>query len=215
MFTWLAMYDSRNTKSRKIVFFHDFLLVILLYTLIFVGLMLVFVWSKPIITKSYKEANFLELVWTIIPILILIVIFVPSLLILNFNLKNKSILYEKIVKVIGHQWNWEYEYNLKEENLSYVSTPEVSNSNRLLESSDYLVIDSKVKTLIKVTSDDVIHRFRLPSLGIKIDAVPGRINEVVLGKYLNLFGVHKGQCSEICGVYHSNMPIMVVCLPLS
>jgi heme/copper-type cytochrome/quinol oxidase subunit 2 len=68
--------------------------------------------------------------------------------------------------------------------------------------------------LVKVTSDDVIHRWRLPSLGIKMDAVPGRINEIVLGNYLNLFGVYKGQCSEICGVYHSKMPIMVVCLPL-
>lgn len=143
-----------------------------------------------------------------VPVFLVLIIFFPSVFLLKTHKKN--IFFEKILNVIGHQWNWEYEYA----GYRFVSSPEESSNFRLLSCRSFALIDSNVKTLIKVASDDVIHRFSLPSLGIKVDAVPGRVNEVVISGLSSKIGVFSGQCSEICGILHSKMPICVVALPL-
>ena len=86
--------------------------------------------------------------------------------------------------------------------------------NRLYEVSLSVVFNTNNNTLLKISSDDVIHSFRIPELGLKIDAVPGRVKELVLQNFKKSFGVYSGQCSEICGILHSNMPILAVCFPL-
>lgn len=212
MFSWLSEYNPANILCLKIVLFHDLLLILLLGIIVFIAISIYFRFFNPFLVTGYIEKNSLEFLWTLIPVFLVLLIFFPSVLILNVSYFRK-VFFEKIVNVVGHQWKWEYEYNLKE-SFKFVASPEENKNFRLLDSSGYVVVKSNINTLFNVTSDDVIHSFALPSLGIKTDAVPGRISEFVLSKFLSSVGIFTGQCSEICGILHSKMPITVVSLPL-
>lgn len=155
----------------------------------------------------------LEIVWTLIPVFILASIAVPSLGLL-YAIEERSPA-EHTVKIIGHQWYWSYEYSdlyKSTETLGFdsymIPASELKKGTlRLLEVDRRLILPSQTEIRLLVTAADVLHSFAVPSLGVKIDAAPGRLNQVNLFIYRS--GVFYGQCSEICGVNHAFMPIVV------
>lgn len=153
------------------------------------------------------EGQTIELIWTILPAIILIFIALPSLQILY--LLDETIFPSLTIKSVGHQWYWSYEYsdfkNIEFD--SYIELPNNKFSFRLLDVDNRIIIPFKTKTRILVTSTDVIHSWTIPSLGVKIDATPGRLNQTRFS--INTPGLIFGQCSEICGANHSFMPIVI------
>jgi len=157
----------------------------------------------------------LEIFWTLVPGVILIAIAVPSFIYLY--LLDDIYFPEITIKAIGHQWYWSYEYTdypykiLLDSFLIYESALK-RGELRLLEVTKPLIIPHGIDIRLIATSLDVLHSFSIPSLGIKIDAVPGRLNQVPMSVDLNYVGVFYGQCSELCGVNHGFMPIkLIVC----
>lgn len=166
------------------------------------------------------ESTF-EVVWTIVPGLILILLAVPSLKLL-YSLDFLIFEYEPIItiKVIGHQWFWSYEYLVFSDvdflqfdiiNFdSYLISEDELNPNglRLLEVDNPLMVPGNAYIRFIITSVDVLHSWAIPSLGVKVDAVPGRLNQMLT--FIKRPGDFYGQCSEICGVNHGFMPIRIV-----
>lgn len=155
------------------------------------------------------ERQTIELIWTIIPAITLLFIAIPSLKILYLidEINNPIIT----IKAIGHQWYWTYEYsdikNIEME--SYIKPTNILENNefRLLEVDNRIVLPIKSTIRILVTSSDVIHSWTIPSLGIKIDGTPGRLNQGRIN--INRPGLIYGQCSEICGANHRFIPIVI------
>lgn len=189
--------------------------------------------SSNYIWKKWTHHSKLEIIWTLIPTFILILIAVPSFVLLYSLDAGASDPFSLTIKVIGHQWYWTYEFPSSREVLtsmdfgtyfdlkndikkfdSYMVPVEEFLKNprypRLLEARPALWIPAQRYIRCVVTSMDVIHSWAIPSLGIKIDAVPGRINQVFL--YAKRAGIFYGQCSEICGVNHGFMPIKVIAI---
>ena len=233
----LGFQKPATSVMEGIIYFHDDLFVFLTFILFFVFYVLwscLSLFSGAKFSTKFVHASTLEIVWTIIPALILIVIAIPSF----------SLLYsiDEVIeplftfKVIGHQWYWSYELSdgetldalntngvLGEEESAYSAlntagfdsymVPEDElkrGAKRLLVVDNHLVIPTRVPTRILVTSADVLHSWAVPSLGVKLDACPGRINQVSLT--IEDSGIFYGQCSEICGVNHGFMPIGVVAM---
>jgi cytochrome c oxidase subunit 2 len=146
----------------------------------------------------------LEIIWTVVPSIILFILGVPRLELL-YKFEGIFIKPDLIVKVVGHQWFWEY--NFTEFGFGYDRFTEKSGVFRLCHVSDQLVLPFLSKVQLLVTRHDVIHSFALPSLAVKSDANPGRLNCVNFT--CNYPGVQVGQCSELCGTLHSNMRIVV------
>ena len=167
--------------------------------------------------KSWTHSTPLELIWTILPTLILIAIAVPSFILL-YSL-DEIVDTQCVVKVIGYQWYWRYEYpitlseDLDVTNVYYFSYMKSFSDltemwpKRLLEVDMPLILPNNVNIKIIVTAKDVLHSFAVPSLGIKMDAVPGRLNQITL--FIFKPGIYYGQCSELCGVNHAFMPIVL------
>ena len=194
-------------------YFHDFTNIILLFILIFVGFIIVSILSNKIIFKGLLEGQIIEFIWTLIPGLILVQIALPSLTLLYLIEDCRSP--DLTIKAIGHQWYWEYEYSdfwINEKNFSFDSyiIPEVElelGIFRQLETDNRVVLPLSTKIRTLVSRADVLHSWTVPSLGVKADAVPGRVNQL---NFINTIPrVLYGQCSEICGRQHSNMPIRV------
>jgi cytochrome c oxidase subunit 2 len=221
MSTWsqLNLQDAFSPVIEEFIYFHDFTNIILLFILSFVGFILARVIFNKVIHKSLLEGQILECIWTLIPALILIQIALPSLVLL-YTLEEYRREKGISLKATGHQWYWRYEYpefyfsdERKDSSLftfdSYiVNTNEISNGEfRLLETDNRVNLPSQIPIRILVTRGDVLHAWAMPSLGLKVDAVPGRLNQ--LSVEINAVGVFYGQCSEICGANHRFMPISV------
>ena len=209
-----GLQQSVTPVMDNIVWFHDFLLYIITAIAGFVLLLLLIVIvrfnarSHP--TPSRTTHNtLLEVAWTTIPIMILLVIAVPSFKLLFFQLIPPPA--ELTVKATGKQWYWTYSYPdnggfefdsalVKEENLK-------QDQPRLLAADTEMVVPVNKNVLVLTTGADVIHSFAVPSFGIKIDAIPGRINETWFKATRE--GLYYGQCSELCGRDHAFMPINV------
>jgi len=148
-------------------------------------------------------------VWTILPAIILLFLALPSLrlLYLTDEIRNPSIT----LKAIGHQWYWRYEYtdfaNIDIDSYIIPTTDLNIGDYRLLEVDNRVVLPIQIEIRVLVTAADVIHAWTVPALGVKVDAVPGRLNQ--LGFTINQPGVFYGQCSEICGANHSFIPICI------
>jgi len=163
--------------------------------------------------ENFTHSTLLEVIWTIFPALILMIIAIPSFALL-YSL-DEIINPSMTLKVIGHQWYWSYEYSdsSNPENAfnfdSYMKSEEdlTLGNFRLLEVDNRIVLPTKIHIRLLVTAADVLHSWAIPSLGIKVDACPGRLNQVFL--FLKREGVFYGQCSEICGINHGFMPIVV------
>nr|QMQ99633.1 cytochrome c oxidase subunit II [Spodoptera exigua]QTZ20427.1 cytochrome c oxidase subunit 2 [Spodoptera exigua]UDP55403.1 cytochrome c oxidase subunit 2 [Spodoptera exigua] len=211
MATWsnLNLQNSASPLMEQIIFFHDHTLIILIMITVLVGYLMSSLLFNKFINRFLLEGQMIELIWTILPAITLIFIALPSLRLLYLldELNNPLIT----LKSIGHQWYWSYEYsdfhNIEFD--SYMISPnEMSNSNfRLLDVDNRIILPMNNQIRIMVTATDVIHSWTVPSLGVKVDANPGRLNQTNF--FINRPGIFYGQCSEICGANHSFMPIVI------
>nr|YP_010925328.1 cytochrome c oxidase subunit II [Hylurgus ligniperda]WGL40346.1 cytochrome c oxidase subunit 2 [Hylurgus ligniperda]WKD83321.1 cytochrome c oxidase subunit II [Hylurgus ligniperda] len=211
MSTWktLMLQDSASPLMEQLMFFHDHTLLILIIITILVGELLISMIFNSFTHRFLLEGQLIETIWTILPAFILILIALPSLRLLYIMDEIYSPLLT--VKSVGHQWYWSYEYsdykNIEFD--SYMIPPmEMKSFNfRLLDVNNRLIIPFNTQIRIITTSSDVIHSWTVPSLGIKIDSTPGRLNQTTFN--INRTGLYFGQCSEICGANHSFMPIVI------
>jgi cytochrome c oxidase subunit 2 len=209
----LGLQQSASPVMDNIVWFHDFLLYIITAITGFVLVLLVTVMvrfnarSNP--TPSRTSHNtWLEVAWTIIPIVILLVIAVPSFKLLFFQLIPPPA--DLTVKATGKQWYWSYSYpdsKFEFDSLMLKQNELKQDQPRLLSVDNEMVVPVNKNVRVLATGADVIHSFTVPSFGFKIDAIPGRINETWFRATRE--GVYYGQCSELCGKDHSFMPIAV------
>lgn len=206
--------NAHSPMMEQISDFHDVLLIIIVVitAIVFVLLGIVIVRfnrRRNPTPQNWSHNTLLEMAWTAIPVIILLAITIPSIRLLYYE--DRAANPEMTIKAIGHQWYWSYEYPdhegvgfdaiMKEESELAEGEP------RLLATDNAVVLPTETDIRILTTADDVIHAFALPALGVKIDAVPGRINETWVR--INDTGVYYGQCSELCGTNHGFMPIMV------
>jgi cytochrome c oxidase subunit 2 len=192
-----------------------FYLAIILFSVTWILVSIVLNYSKSYISNKYlNHGTLVELIWTITPALILIFIAFPSFKLLY--LMDEVIDPSLVIYGEGHQWYWSYQYpdftNNDEEYVEYDSyiIPESDLEKgqlRMLEVDNRVIIPELTHTRFVVGGADVIHSYACPSLGIKCDAYPGRLNQSSV--YLNREGTYYGQCSEICGILHSSMPISI------
>nr|DBA43561.1 TPA_asm: COX2 [Bombus haemorrhoidalis] len=209
MSTWnmLTFQDSNSFYSDNLISFHNLTMMMMMMIITLTLYFILDFSMNNFLNLMLLKNHTIEIIWTFIPMIILMIICFPSLKILYYidEILNPFMS----IKAIGHQWYWSYEYpefnNLEFE--SYMLNYESKNQFRLLETDNRLIIPYKVYMRLILSSLDVIHSWTIPSLGLKVDAIPGRINQ------LNLFclrpGLYFGQCSEICGMNHSFMPIML------
>nr|YP_010729893.1 cytochrome c oxidase subunit II [Parnassius hannyngtoni]WEF74764.1 cytochrome c oxidase subunit II [Parnassius hannyngtoni] len=209
--TWsnLNLQNSASPLMEQIIFFHDHTLIILIMITILVGYLMFILFFNKFINRFLLEGQMIELIWTIIPAITLIFIALPSLRLLYLldELNNPLIT----LKSIGHQWYWSYEYS-DFNNIEFNSYMIQYNKNtpenfRLLDVDNRIILPMNNQIRIMVTATDVIHSWTIPSLGVKVDANPGRLNQTSF--FINRPGIFFGQCSEICGANHSFMPIVV------
>lgn len=211
MATWsnFNLQNGATPLIEQIIFFHDHTLIILVIITILVGYLIINLFFNKYINRFLLEGQIIELIWTILPAITLIFIALPSLRLLYLldELNNPLIT----LKSIGHQWYWRYEYS-DFHNIEFdsyiIPSNELSNNNfRLLDVDNRIVIPINNQIRIIVTATDVIHSWTIPSLGVKVDANPGRLNQTNF--YINRPGIFYGQCSEICGANHSFIPIVI------
>lgn len=218
MFPLSSVLDSLSHTTTHLTLFHEGLIVLLTFILTIVGGAILTVISSKAKDRFTIEGHRLETFWTIMPGTILVALAIPSVrLLYAVDTDWKSPL---SIKVTGHQWYWTYAYpespqaNLIEFDSFILPTEELNLGDyRLLEATPRAVLPSGYPTNIIVTSIDVIHSWAVPSLGVKLDAIPGRLNQAEL--IITRPGVYYGQCSEICGANHSFMPITVESVPIS
>nr|QWB85744.1 cytochrome c oxidase subunit II [Acanthocinus griseus] len=211
MATWktLLLQDSASPLMEQLSFFHDHTLMILVIITVLVGQLMISLLFNKYSYRLLLEGQMIEMIWTILPAITLIFIALPSLrLIYILDEINNPLI---TIKTIGHQWYWSYEYsdfkNIEFD--SYMISQNSMNLNnfRLLDVDNRLVIPFESQIRLLVTAADVIHSWTIPSLGVKIDATPGRLNQISFSS--NRTGMFYGQCSEICGANHSFMPIVI------
>lgn len=203
----LLIQDAASPIILQLISFHDHTLIILTLVISIVAYAIITIITNKLTNRYLLEAQQIETIWTILPAIILIFLAIPSLrlLYLTDEVTNPNIT----LKVIGHQWYWRYEYTdfTNTEFDSYIiQTPDLSfGEYRLLEVDNRISLPINIETRVLVTAADVIHSWTIPSLGVKVDAVPGRLNQ--LGFTITVPGIYYGQCSEICGANHSFIPI--------
>nr|ALO64440.1 cytochrome c oxidase subunit II [Bombus terrestris] len=209
MSTWnmFLFQDSNSFYSDNLISFHNLTMMMMMMIITLTMFFIMDFSMNNFLNLNLLKNHTIEIIWTLTPMIILMIICFPSLKILYYIDEIMNPYFS--IKSIGHQWYWSYEYpefNNYEFD-SYMLNYESMNQFRLLETDNRLIIPFKISMRMVVSSSDVIHSWTIPSLGIKVDAIPGRINQ------LNLFcirpGIYFGQCSEICGMNHSFMPIML------
>jgi cytochrome c oxidase subunit 2 len=210
----LGLQEAVTPVKAQLDSFHDLLLIIITAITLFVLALLVFVVvrfrasANP--TPSRTSHNtVIEVVWTVVPVIILVIIAIPSFRLLYFMEKAEDP--QLTVKAIGHQWYWEYEYpdHAGVTFSSYMIPDEEirPGMHRLLEVDNRVVVPVNTTVRLLTTAGDVLHAFAVPAFGVKKDAIPGRTNETWFRAERE--GVYYGQCSEICGTGHGFMPIAV------
>lgn len=211
MATW-SNFNFQNSNSpliEQIIFFHDHTLIILIIITILVSYITITLFFNKFINRFLLENQIIELIWTILPAITLIFIALPSLRLLYLldEINNPLIT----IKSIGHQWYWSYEYsdfnNIEFDSYIIQSDNNKLNNFRLLDVDNRIILPIKNQIRILITATDVIHSWTIPSIGIKVDANPGRLNQTRF--FLNRPGIFYGQCSEICGANHSFIPIVI------
>nr|QGZ09947.1 cytochrome c oxidase subunit 2 [Eisenia nordenskioldi nordenskioldi] len=201
--------DAASSVMLQLISFHDHTLLVLTLVLTIVGYALMALMLNKHLNRYILEAQTVETVWTILPALILLVLALPSLRILYITdeISQPSLT----VKTIGHQWYWSYEYtdfmNIEMDSYMIQTSDLLPGDYRLLEVDNRMVVPMQLEIRMLITAADVIHSWTVPALGVKVDAVPGRLNQI--GFTTSQPGVFYGQCSEICGANHSFMPIAV------
>lgn len=197
--------QNRNSPLiEHLTFFHDHrIIIIIIVTIITFNIIIVSLKFK-LFNRYLLESHRTELFWTTLPALILIFIAIPSLKTLYLIEENISPLIS--VKTIGFQWHWRYEYtNIIGNKIISLIYP--SFKLRLITTTNNLVIPTITPTRIMIRSKDVLHSWTIPSIGVKADAIPGRINQLII--LIKRPGIFLGQCSEICGAGHRFIPIVI------
>nr|AFA46312.1 cytochrome c oxidase subunit II [Cercopithecus denti] len=210
----LGLQDATSPVMEELITFHDYALM----TISLISFLVLYALSSMLTTKltntNITDAQEMETIWTILPAIILVLIALPSLRILYLadEINNPSFT----IKSIGHQWYWTYEYTDYGGLIfnSYMLPPLFLNPGdlRLLEVDNRVVLPIEAPVRMMITSQDVLHSWTIPTLGLKTDAVPGRLNQTTFTATRP--GVYYGQCSEICGANHSFMPIVAELIPL-
>nr|QNV11648.1 cytochrome c oxidase subunit II [Synapha fasciata] len=211
MATWsnLNLQDSASPLMEQLIFFHDHSLLILIMITNLVLYLMISLFFNNFINRYLLSGQTIEIIWTIIPAIILMFIALPSLRLLYLldEINEPSIT----LKSIGHQWYWSYEYSdfLNIEFDSYmISQKEMTPLNfRLLDVDNRIILPFNTQIRILISAADVIHSWTIPALGVKVDGTPGRLNQTNF--FINRPGLFYGQCSEICGANHSFMPIVI------
>ncbi|MFN4283033.1 MAG: cytochrome c oxidase subunit II [Alphaproteobacteria bacterium] len=206
--------EAATPVARDIHDLHHLLLVIITAITLFVLALLIYVIvrfnAKRNPTPSRTSHNTLiEVLWTVLPVLILVVIAVPSFKLLYFM--DRTDKPEMTLKVTGHQWYWSYQYqdhgDFQFDSLMIPTDQLKPGQHRLLEVDNQVVVPINTNIRLLVTSQDVLHAWAVPAFGVKMDTVPGRLNETWMR--IERPGTYYGQCSELCGVNHGFMPIAV------
>nr|YP_009685650.1 cytochrome c oxidase subunit II [Fundulopanchax scheeli]QDU24492.1 cytochrome c oxidase subunit II [Fundulopanchax scheeli] len=210
----LGFQDAASPVMEELLHFHDHTLMIVFLISTLVLYIIVAMVTTKLTNKFILDSQEIEIIWTLLPAMILILIALPSLRILYLMDEiNDSHL---TIKTMGHQWYWSYEYTDYETLLfdSYMIPTQdlLPGQFRLLETDHHMVIPVESPIRLLVSADDVLHSWAVPSLGVKMDAVPGRLNQTSF--IVSRPGIYYGQCSEICGANHSFMPIVVEAIPL-
>tara|TARA_Y100000588_G_scaffold239434_1_gene253166 strand:+ start:324 stop:1169 length:846 start_codon:yes stop_codon:yes gene_type:complete len=211
----LGFQDAHSPTMERIISLNDILFWICVAISVFViGLMayifLRFNRKRNPTPKKFSHNSLIEVIWTVVPVIILVAIAVPSLRLLFYMDRTDDP--EMTIKAIGHQWYWSYEYPDLGEDISFdavmLQEDELEDGQpRLLATDETVVVPVDTNIRLLVTAGDVIHAWTIPSFGIKIDAIPGRVNE---GWFrVDTEGIYYGQCSELCGRDHAFMPIQV------
>nr|YP_009368065.1 cytochrome c oxidase subunit 2 [Lepilemur edwardsi]YP_009368117.1 cytochrome c oxidase subunit 2 [Lepilemur otto]ADP68105.1 cytochrome c oxidase subunit 2 [Lepilemur edwardsi]ADP68170.1 cytochrome c oxidase subunit 2 [Lepilemur otto]ADP68404.1 cytochrome c oxidase subunit 2 [Lepilemur edwardsi] len=205
----LGFQDAASPIMEELLYFHDHTLMIVFLISSLVLYIISLMLSTKLTHTSTVDAQEVETVWTILPAVILILIALPSLRILY--MMDEITTPSLTVKTMGHQWYWSYEYT-DYENLCFDSymIPLLDlkpGDLRLLEVDNRVALPTEMSIRMLVSSEDVLHSWTVPSLGVKTDAIPGRLNQVTL--MTSRPGIYYGQCSEICGANHSFMPIVL------
>jgi len=212
----ITLQESGSPMKTQQIYFHDHLLMPIITVIsLFVLLLLIIVVvrfnarANPVPSKTTHN-TLLEVVWTLIPVVVLVLVAIPSLKMLYYV--DRTTEAEMTIKVVGHQWFWTYEYP-DDGNFTVVSNivkddkGNFAGNPRLLETDNAIVLPVDTNIKILTASTDVIHSWAVPAFGVKMDAVPGRINETWVR--IDKIGTFYGQCSQLCGQNHAYMPIEV------
>lgn len=217
MATWaqFGLQDAASPVMEEFIFFHDFTIVVLAFITGLVGVIMRGLLVRRCVNKGIIEGQLLERIWTVIPAVILLQVAIPSLLLLY--ILDERITCGLTLKAVGHQWYWRYEYTdfwrasgdkVVEFDSYIVPTQELPEGGvRLLDVDNRVVLPFGAHTRVLVRAADVLHSWTVPALGVKADAIPGRLNQLKFVSHRP--GVFYGQCSEICGANHRFIPIVV------
>nr|WIF29410.1 cytochrome c oxidase subunit II [Atelerix albiventris] len=211
----LGLQDATSPIMEELLYFHDHTLMIVFLISSLVLYIISAMLTTELIHTNTVDAQEIETVWTILPAVILILIALPSLRILYMmDEVNDPTL---TIKTMGHQWYWSYEYSDFEDLFfdSYmIPTSDLEPGMfRLLEVDNRVILPTDTTIRALISSEDVLHSWAVPSLAIKTDAIPGRLNQATL--MITRPGLYYGQCSEICGANHSFMPITIEAVTLN
>jgi len=209
----LGLQQSASPIMDDIVWFHDFLLWLTVAIAVFVLVLLAIIAVKfnaranPVPSRTTHNTA-IEIIWTVVPVLILVTVAVPSFRLLFYQLNTPQA--DLTVKVTGKQWFWSYSYpdsKFEFDSLMVQDKDLKAGQPRLLAVDNEMVVPVNKVVRVQVIGSDVIHSFSVPSFGIKIDAIPGRLNETWFKAERE--GMYYGQCSQLCGRDHAFMPIAV------
>lgn len=212
MTTWNGIYfHSPSSFLMELVsLIHDYVSMFLFSILILVILNVIYSFFFCNFNLEFFENHQLESIWTIIPFILLIFIVIPSLT--TLYMLDTCLFCGITIRIIGHQWYWRYFYkDLKDFFFDSYIVPSDDSSIRLLEVDNRLIVPTSLPIRFLVSSSDVLHSWTIPSFGVKMDAVPGRINQFCFSSKRT--GIFFGQCSEICGANHRFMPIVIESIP--
>ena len=210
----LNFQPAASPVAERIEDLHDLLLFITVAISVFVLALLAYVCIRyraerhPVPSRRTHN-TVLEIAWTAIPVLILVVIAIPSFKLLYFM--DRAVNPEMTLKAVGHQWYWSYEYPDNGDftfDAYMIADEDLQEGQlRLFDVDNRVVLPVETDVRLLTTATDVLHSWAVPALGVKLDAVPGKINETWLR--INRPGIYYGQCSELCGAYHGFMPVMI------
>jgi cytochrome c oxidase subunit 2 len=205
----LIFQDAASPTMLQLISFHDHTLIILTLVISIVSYALIVIIQNKLTNRFLIDAHVIELVWTVLPTIILLFLALPSLRLLY--LTDEARHPRVTLKAIGHQWYWRYEYsdftNIEIDSYITPQTDLTPGEYRLLEVDNRVTLPISLQIRVLVTAADVIHAWTVPALGVKVDAVPGRLNQ--LRFTITRPGIFYGQCSEICGANHSFIPISI------
>uniref|UniRef100_A0AB39A6F5 Cytochrome c oxidase subunit 2 n=1 Tax=Ophisternon sp. b AFMS-2024 TaxID=3231494 RepID=A0AB39A6F5_9TELE len=210
-----GLQDASSPIMEELIQFHDHTMMIAFMISSLVLYIITTMVATKMTDKDMIDSQDIEIIWTLAPATILVLIALPSLHVLYLMDELNSP--HLTIKTIGHQWYWSYEYT-DYENLEFdaymIPTQDLSPGQfRLLETDHRVVVPAESPIRMLVTADDVLHSWTIPAFGTKMDAVPGRLNQTTF--VVSHPGIFYGQCSEICGANHSFMPITVEAVPFT